>query len=421
MSAAEVKRVEQTGLGDERVADWRAEFPILRTRVHGKRLAYLDNGATTQKPRVVIDALRRYYETENSNVHRGVHYLSEQATERYEGARDLVREFVGARSRQEIVFTRGTTEAINLVASSFGQYSVRQGDEILITELEHHSNIVPWQMLCERTGARLRVAPVNDAGEVELDGFKALLTDRTRLAAFSHISNALGSINPVREMTAAAQGAGAKVLIDGAQAVAHTLIDVQQIGCDFYAFSGHKVFGPTGIGALYGREQLLDAMPPYQGGGDMIRTVTFERTVYNDLPYKFEAGTPAIADAIGLGEAVRFVNGVGLDDIGRHEKALLEHTLDRLRGIQGIRLIGMARARAGIVSFVLDEVHAHDLGTILDSQGVAIRVGHHCAMPLMARFNTPATARVSFALYNDMADIDQFFNALDQAREFFLA
>lgn len=398
----------------------RTDFPILATRVHGRRLAYLDNGATTQKPLCVIDALRRYYEAENANVHRGVHHLSELATERYEGARDRVQEFLGAADRAEIIFTRGTTESINLVAASFCR-DFGENDEILITGLEHHSNIVPWQMVAQRTGARLLVAPVNDIGEVDLEAFRDLLSDRTRLVALAHISNALGTINPVAQMTREARAVGARVLLDGAQAVAHTAVDVAELDCDFYAFSGHKVFGPTGIGVLYAKRDLLERMPPYQGGGDMIRTVTFEKTEYNDLPYKFEAGTPNIAGAIGLGEALRYVDSIGLDEITRHEEALLAYGQQRLAQLPKVRLIGTAPHKAGILSFVCDDIHAHDIGTILDSQGVAIRAGHHCAMPLMHRFGVSATARASLAMYNDRQDIDQFISALERALELFAA
>lgn len=400
------------------VAQLRQDFPILNQTVHGKPLVYLDNAATTQKPSVVIDCLANYYAEYNANIHRGVHILSQQATDAYEGAREKLRRFINAAQREEIIFVRGTTEAINLVASSYGQ-RLRPGDEILITEMEHHSNIVPWQLLCERSGAVLRVAPMDDTGELRLDEFARLLGPATRIVAVTHLSNALGSINPVRRLIELAHGVGAVVLVDGAQAVAHLPVDVQALDCDFYAFSGHKLFGPTGIGVLYGKAALLDAMPPYQGGGDMIREVTFAQTTYNDLPYKFEAGTPHIAGGIGLGAAVDYVSKLGLPAIATHENALLAYATQQAKAIAGLRLVGTAREKASILSFTVAGIHPHDVGTILDAAGVAIRAGHHCAMPVMAHFGLPATARASFALYNTFDEIDVLMNAIRRAQEVF--
>ncbi len=396
-----------------------ADFPILSRPVNGRRLAYLDNGATTQKPDAVIEAERRFYRESNANIHRGVHWLSQHATELYDAARASVQRFLNAPSADEIVFTRGTTEAINLVAQSWGRPRLTAGDEILITHMEHHSNIVPWQLLCEQTGAVLKVAAVDDKGELDLATFNALLGERTRLVAITHVSNALGTITPVAELTAKAHAAGAIVLIDGAQAVAHTKVDVQAIGCDFYAFSGHKLYAPTGIGALYGRARLLQHMPPWQGGGDMIRTVVFERTTFAPPPQRFEAGTPNIAGAIGLAAAIDYVGRVGLERIAAHEHALLLRATAALGDIPGLRIVGTARHKAGIVSFLVDGIHPHDLGTILDSEGVAIRAGHHCAMPLMARLGIPGTARASFAMYNDFADIDALVAAIRKAQDMF--
>ncbi|MBI2307411.1 MAG: cysteine desulfurase [Rhodocyclales bacterium] len=396
----------------------RGDFPILARRVHGQPLVYLDNAATSQKPRAVVDAEARYYAEYNANIHRGLHCLSEEATAAYEAARDRVQRFVNAARREEIVFVRGTTEAINLVAASYGQ-RLRPGDEILISAMEHHSNIVPWQLLCERSGARLCVAPIDDAGQLRLDEFERLLGPRTRLVAVTHVSNALGSINPVAELVALAHAHGAAVLVDGAQAVPHLKVDVQALDCDFYAFSGHKLYGPTGVGVLYGKAALLDAMPPWQGGGDMIRQVSFARTTYNDLPYKFEAGTPNIAGGIGLGAAIDYVDALGLDAVAAHERDLLAYATARAADTPGLRLIGTAAAKAGILSFVVDGVHAHDVGTILDRAGVAVRSGHHCAMPVMERFGVPATVRASFALYNTRAEVDALFAALARVREVF--
>lgn len=397
----------------------REDFPALRQQVNGKPLVYIDNAATTQKPRPVLEAIRRFYEEDCSNVHRGVHTLSQRATEAYERARETVRRFLNARSEAEIIFVRGTTEAINLVAHSFGRGYVRAGDEILISAMEHHSNIVPWQILCEETGARLCVAPINDAGELLVEEFERRLTARTRLVAITHLSNALGTIVPVREIIALAHARGIPVLLDGAQAVAHLRVDVQELDCDFYAFSGHKLYGPTGIGVLYGKAEWLEAMPPYQGGGDMISSVTFEKTTYNRLPYKFEAGTPHIAGAIGLGAAIEYVTALGLEAIAAHERELLAYATEAISAIPGVRLIGTAREKASILSFTLEGVHPHDIGTILDQEGIAIRAGHHCAQPVMERFGVPATARVSFALYNTKEEVDALVRAVEKVREVF--
>ncbi|BAK76993.1 cysteine desulfurase, SufS subfamily [Pseudogulbenkiania sp. NH8B] len=400
------------------VARWRQDFPILSHTVHGKPLVYLDNAATSQKPQSVIETETRYYGEINANVHRGVHTLSQRATEAFEAARDTVRRFINAARREEIVFVRGTTEAINLVAASFGQ-RLRPGDEILITEMEHHSNIVPWQLLCERSGATLRVAPIDGAGELRLDEFARLLGPATRLVAVTQLSNALGTVNPVRQLIELAHAAGAVVLVDGAQAVAHQPVDVQALDCDFYAFSGHKLYGPTGIGVLYGKAALLESMPPYQGGGDMIRQVSFAGTTYNDLPYKFEAGTPNIAGAIGLGAAIDYLNTLGLPAVAAHEQALLAAATAQAMQIPGLRLIGTARDKASILAFTLEGVHPHDVGTILDLEGVAVRAGHHCAMPVMAHFGLPATVRASFALYNTAEEVDVLMHAIRKAREVF--
>ena len=397
----------------------REDFPILRRRVHGRPLVYLDNAATTQKPQIVIDRLTRYYSEENANVHRGVHVLSAEATDAYDAARERVRRFVNAADVREIVFVRGTTEAINLVARSFGGNRIGAGDEVLISEMEHHSNIVPWQIVCEEKGAHIRVIPMTDAGELRLDEYERLLGPRTRIVSVAHVSNALGTINPVEEIVRLAHDRGIPVLVDGAQAVAHMPVDVRSIGCDFYAFSGHKVFGPMGIGALYGRAPLLEAMPPYQGGGDMIRSVTFERTLYNDVPYKFEAGTPNVAGAVGLAAAIEYLSDVGLDRVSAHERELLAYGTDALSEIAGLRLTGTAARKAGILSFVMDDIHPHDIGTILDRAGVAIRAGHHCCQPLMVRLGVPATARASLALYNTREEIDALVASLRSAREVF--
>ncbi len=384
----------------------RADFPALAQQVHGRPLVYLDNAATTQKPRQVLDVLRRYYEEDNANVHRGVHTLSVRATDAYEGGREKVRAFVNAASTREIIFTRNATEGINLVARVWGDTNVGAGDEVLITAMEHHSNIVPWQQLCGRTGATLRVAPMDDRGELLMEDFERLLTPRTRIVAVSHLSNALGTINPVAEIVKLARRAGAAVLIDGSQAAYHMPVDVTALGADFYVFTGHKLYGPTGIGVLYGREAVLEAMPPFLGGGDMIRSVTFEESTWNDLPYKFEAGTPDISGAIGLGAAIDYVTGIGFEAIAAHETALLARATAALAEVPGLRFIGTARRKASVVSFVIEGVHPHDIGTIVDRDGVAIRTGHHCAQPVMDRFGIPATARASFAMYNTMEEID---------------
>lgn len=395
------------------------DFPILARPVHDRRLVYLDNGATTQKPDAVIEAERRFYRESNANIHRGVHWLSQHATDLYEDSRRTVQRFINAAHADEIVFTRGTTEAINLVAQSWGRNTLRAGDEILLTTLEHHSNIVPWQLLCEQTGAVIKVVPISDAGELDLEAFDALLNERTRLLAITHVSNALGTINPVAMLTARAHAVGAIVLVDGAQAVAHQKVDVQALGCDFYAFSGHKLYGPTGIGVLWGRAALLAAMPPWQGGGDMIRTVSFEGSTYADAPQRFEAGTPNIAGSIALAAAIDYVSAIGMERIAAHEHALLEHATAALAAIPGVRLIGTAADKAGIVSFMVERIHPHDLGTILDSEGVAIRAGHHCAMPLMTRFRVPGTARASLGVYNDEADIAALVAAVHKAQDLF--
>lgn len=400
------------------VARLRMDFPILSQMVHGKPLVYLDNAATTQKPRAVIDCMANYYAEYNANIHRGVHVLSQQATDAYEGAREKVRRFINAARREEVIFVRGTTEAINLVASSYGQ-RLWPGNEILITEMEHHSNIVPWQLLCERSGAVLRVTPISDAGELRLDEFERQLGPATRLVAVTHLSNALGSINPLRRLIELAHGVGAVVLVDGAQAVAHLPVDVQALDCDFYAFSGHKLYGPTGIGVLYGKAALLDAMPPWQGGGDMIREVSFAKTTYNDLPFKFEAGTPHIAGGIGLGAAIDYVSKLGQPAIAAHEHDLLSYASEQARAIPGLRLIGTAREKASILSFTVAGIHPHDVGTILDDAGVAVRAGHHCTMPVMTHFGVPATVRASFSFYNTIEEVDVLIHAIRRAQEVF--
>ena len=397
----------------------REDFPILKEKVHGKPLVYLDNGATSQKPQAVIDALNHYYSAENSNIHRGVHYLSEQATAAYEAARGKVREFLNARADKEIIFVRGTTEAINLVAQSYGRSFLNAGDEIIVSAMEHHSNIVPWQMLCEQVGAKLRVIPINHDGEIVMEEFRRLLGDKSKLVSVTHVSNALGTVVPVKEIVALAHQRGVPVLLDGAQAVPHLKVDVQDLGCDFYAFSGHKMFGPTGVGVLYGRAELLEKMPPYQGGGDMISLVTFEKTHYNVLPYKFEAGTPHIAGGIGLGAAIDYLAALDWHEVAAHEHRLLSYATAALSDIEGLRIIGTAKDKAGVLSFVFDHVHAHDVGTILDQEGVAVRAGHHCAMPVMQRFGVPATTRVSFAFYNTIEEIDVLVGAIRRVLKVF--
>lgn len=404
---------------DLQVRRWRADFPILETNVHGKELVYLDNAATTQKPLAVIEAESEYYRHYNANVHRGIHALSQRATDAFEAARAKVQRLINAASSDEIIFVRGTTDAINLVAQSYGRSRIKAGCEIILSQMEHHSNIVPWQLLCQQTGASLRIIPVDDSGELQMEAFYALLNERTRLVALAHVSNTLGTINPVRRIIEYAHAHNVPVLLDGAQAIAHLPVDVQALDCDFYAFSGHKLYGPTGVGVLYGKAALLDAMPPYQGGGDMIRTVSFEGTTYNTLPYKFEAGTPNIAGAIGLGSAVDYVTGIGFDALAMHEQALLAYATPLLADIPGLRIIGCAREKSGILSFVLDGAHPHDIGTILDRQGVAIRTGHHCTMPLMARFGVAATARASFALYNTRQEVDALVAAIYKVKEMF--
>jgi cysteine desulfurase/selenocysteine lyase len=397
----------------------RRDFPILRREIRGKRLVYLDNAATTQKPQAVIDRIVKYYSEENSNVHRGVHYLSEVATEAYEGVRTIVKEFLNARDVKEIVFTRGTTESINLVAQSWGRRNISAGDEVLISAIEHHSNIVPWQMLCEEKGATLRIIPVNDRGELSIEEYERMLNSRVKLVAIGHISNALGTVNPIGKMTELAHAAGAVVLIDGAQGVPHGTVDVRAIDCDFYAFSGHKVYAPTGVGVLYGKQALLQAMPPWQGGGDMILSVSFEKTTYNALPYKFEAGTPNMEGVIGLGEALRYLAGIGVANVAAWEQDLLLYATARLQEIDGLTIIGTAADKASVISFVLEGVHPHDIGTILDQEGIAIRTGHHCAQPLMMRFNVPATGRASFGLYNTREEADLLVEGLHKVIEVF--
>jgi cysteine desulfurase / selenocysteine lyase len=399
--------------------DWRSDFLILRETIRGNPLVYLDNAATTQKPQSVIDTEVAYYTHTNANVHRGVHALSQRATDQYEGARDTVRRFIHAQDTKEIIFVRGTTEAINLVAQSYARPQLTEDDNIIISAMEHHSNIVPWQMVCSQTGAELRVVPVNDAGEFDFDTFAKVIGPHTKLVAITHLSNALGSITPVKRIIELAHAHGVPVLLDGAQAIAHLGVDVQALDCDFYVFSGHKIYGPTGIGVLYGKAALLDAMPPYQGGGDMIRTVTFGQTDYNDLPYKFEAGTPNIAGAIGLGAAIDYVSSVGINVIAAHERDLLNYATSLVSDIAGLRVIGTAQDKASILSFVIDGIHPHDIGTILDHDGVAIRAGHHCAMPVMQRFGLSGTARASFALYNTREEVDALVAGLHKVVEMF--
>ena len=396
----------------------RRDFPILHQNIQGHRLAFLDSAASSQRPRSVIDAISSYYEHDHANVHRGIHTLSHRATDAYEGAREKVRCFINASSTREIIFTRGTTDSINLVASSLGR-SFSAADEIIITHMEHHSNIVPWQLLAEQTGVSLKIAPINERGELLFDEFQGLLGPKTRLVAVTHVSNALGSVLPVEKIVAAAKQHGVPVLLDGAQAVPHQGVDVTAIGCDFYAFSGHKMLGPTGIGVLYGQEKWLETMPPYQGGGDMILTVSFNGTTYNELPYKFEAGTPNIAGAIGLGAAIDYLTDIGMERISRYEAALLNYATDRISELDGIRLFGTAEHKASVISFNLDGIHPHDLGTVLDHQGVAIRTGHHCAMPVMAFYDIPGTARASLAFYNNEEDIDQLVDGLRIALKMF--
>ena len=397
----------------------RADFPILREEVRGRPIAYLDNAASSQKPRAVLDAVDRMYETGYANIHRGVHVLSERATDHYERSRRRMAEFVGAGSADEVVFVRGTTEGLNLVASCLGRFVLGEGDEVLLTGMEHHSNIVPWQMVAELTGARVVAAPVTDAGELDLDGFRAKLNDRTRIVSVVHVSNALGTVNPVEEIARLARERGAYLVLDGAQAAPHLKIEVRRLGCDFYVLSGHKMYGPSGIGVLWGRKDLLERIPPYQGGGEMIRTVSFERTTYADPPAKFEAGTPNIAGPVGLAAAADYLDALGFPAVGSHETTVREYAEARLSEIPGLRLVGTAREKAGVVSFVMDGIHPHDLGTVLDQQGVAVRTGHHCAQPLMERFGVPATARASFGLYNTVAEVDRLVAGIEAAVEVF--
>ena len=415
-------RTTQTGvkpLDAKDVERIREDFPVLKQEVHGKPLVYLDNAATSQKPQEVIDTITDYYSSYNANIHRGLHLLSEQATAAYEEARRIVKDFINASEDREIIFVRGTTEGINLVANSYGRTSIGRGDEIIISHMEHHSNIVPWQMLCEEKGAALKVVPITDDGELILDEYEEMLSPRTKLVSMTHVSNALGTINPVKLIVEMAHSRGVPVLIDGAQAVPHGPVDVLDLDCDFYVFSGHKVCGPTGIGVLYGKGELLDSMPPFQGGGEMIQSVTFEKTLYNTLPYKYEAGTPNIAGGIGLGVALNYVSRIGMDRVTAYERELLSYATEALSSMEEIRIIGTAREKAGVLSFVMDGVHAHDVGTILDQEGVAIRTGHHCAQPVMQRYGVPATARASLAFYNTRDEIDILVKALDKVIEVF--
>jgi cysteine desulfurase / selenocysteine lyase len=417
MSATLLKPV--VGPGELDIARIRADFPILQTRVNGKPLAYLDNAASSQMPRQVIERLSHYHQAEHSNIHRAVHYLSEKATAEYEGARRKIRKFINAAEDREVIYTRGTTTAINLVAHGFGRAFVKAGDEILVSHLEHHSNIVPWQMLCEEKGATLKVIPINDAGELLLDEYRKLIGPRTRLVAVTHVSNALGTVNPVSEMIAMAHEHGVPVLVDGAQSVPHMKVDVQALDCDFYAFSGHKMCGPTGIGVLYGKAAWLEKMQPFEGGGDMILSVSFDKTVYNSIPHKFEAGTPPIAQAIGLGATVDYLESVGMDAINAHEQLLLRHATEQLLAVKGVRLVGTAAHKAGVISFNIDGVHPHDVGTLLNEDGVAVRTGHHCAQPVMQRFGIAATARASFYLYNTLEEVDQLVAGIRRVQQIF--
>ena len=397
----------------------RADFPVLHQTVNGKPLVYLDNGASSQVPQVVIDRGSIYLEQEHSNIHRGVHYLSQRATTAYEGAREKVKRFINARDSRECIFVRGATEGINLVMHGYGRKFIGAGDEIIISAMEHHANIVPWQMLCEEKGARLRVIPMNDAGELLLDEYEALLNERTKFVAVTHVSNALGTINPIKKMIGQAHKYGVPVLIDGAQSAPHMPVDVQDLDCDFFAFSGHKVYAPTGSGIVYGKAELLEQMNPFQGGGDMIKSVTFEKTTYADLPNKFEAGTPAIASQIGLGAAIDYLNSIGREEAAAHEHELLRYATERVSAIEGVRIIGTARHKASVLSFVIDDIHPHDIGTILDQEGIAVRAGHHCAQPVMKRFNVPATARASFAFYNTKEEVDTLANTIEKVIEIF--
>lgn len=419
MAAAEVSEVKPAKGAGWDVERIRLDFPVLRQTVNGKPLVYLDNAASSQVPQVVIERGSMYLEQEHSNIHRGVHYLSQKATTAYEGARETVKRFINARESKECIFVRGATEGINLVMHGYGRKFIGAGDEIIISAMEHHANIVPWQMLCEEKGARLRVIPMNDAGELLQDEYEALLNDRTKMVAIAHVSNALGTINPIKGMIDHAHKFGVPVLIDGAQSAPHMPVDVQDLDCDFYAFSGHKMFAPTGSGVVYGKASLLEKMNPFQGGGDMIKTVTFEKTTFADLPNKFEAGTPAIASQIGLGAAIDYVNSIGRDQAAAHEHELLRYATERLSSIEGVRIIGTAKEKASVLSFVIDEIHPHDIGTILDQEGIAVRAGHHCAQPVMQRFNVPATARASFAFYNTKAEVDTLARTIEKVIEIF--
>jgi cysteine desulfurase/selenocysteine lyase len=401
------------------IATIRKDFPILRQKVHGKSLVYLDNAASAPKPQSVIDTISRFYAEDYSNIHRGVYELSQRATKAYEDTRVKVRRFINAKSENEIVFVRGTTEAVNLIAYSFGQAYVKEGDEILITAMEHHSNIVPWQILCKRTGAHLKVAPIDKRGDLKLEELEKFMGSKTRLVALAHVSNALGTVNPVKQIVEMAHSRDIPVLVDGAQAVPHAKVDVQELGCDFYCFSGHKMYGPSGVGVLYGREKLLDAMPPYEGGGDMISSVTFEKTTYNRLPYKFEAGTPNIAGVVGLGAAIDYLNDIGVEAVAKHEDELLDYGTKKLLEIPGLSIVGQARHKTSVLSFVHEAIHPHDIGTILDQEGIAIRTGHHCAQPVMDFFGVPATARASLGVFNEKEDLDALARGIGKVLEVF--
>lgn len=407
--------IEENKIGFS-VDEIRKDFPTLNREVYGKPLVYFDNGATSQKPQCVIDRISRYYEDENANIHRGVHYLSQFSTTNYENARTTIQEYLNAEFNEEIIFTTGTTGSINLVAFSFGQL-LKSGDEIIISAMEHHSNIVPWQLMCERTGAMLKVIPMSETGELDLDAYRSLLSDKTKLVSVTHISNTLGTINPVKEMIDLAHEAGALFLVDGAQSIQHMKIDVRELDCDFFAFSGHKVFGPTGVGVLYGKRDILNSMPPYQGGGDMIEKVTFEKTTYNELPHKFEAGTPNISGGLGLGEAINYLSGLNLDEIQKYEKGLAVYAEEQLKAIKGLRIIGNAQHKTSVVSFIIDGLHPFDVGTLLDKMGIAVRTGHHCTQPIMDFFGIPGTIRASFAFYNTKSEIDSFIQALNRSVE----
>ena len=405
-----------TGFDVERI---REDFPILQTRVHGNPLVYLDNAATSQKPQAVIDAISDYYSGENANIHRGVHYLSELATRKYEETREKVKDLINAKSTREIIFVRGTTEAVNLISSTYGRENIKAEDEIIISNMEHHSNIVPWQLLCESTDAKLEVIPINDDGEIIFDEYQKLMNDKTKLVAVVHTSNSLGTINPVKRIIEVAHSHNVPVLLDGAQAVPHQKIDVQELDCDFFAFSSHKFFGPTGVGVLFAKEDLLEKMPPYEGGGEMITSVTFEKTTYNELPHKFEAGTPNIAGVVALGAAIDYVNEVGYENIHEHEDELLKYATEALSSIKSLRIIGTAAKKASVISFTLDNIHPHDMGTVLDRQGIAVRTGHHCTQPVMERFNVPATTRASFAFYNTKEEVDRLVEGIHHLLKLF--